>query len=129
MSDEGPAYKLGDLIAACVDGRWVGVSAGALDDAARHFDLHTKEMVLDFIAKGELEEITHQDTRRLELGPNHGAWVDAYRFHSGPTRCGYLAFYRAMTGKWMIKSFKKNDRSELRHSALHDALRKLINGK
>lgn len=49
--------------------------------------------------------------------------VDAYSFRAG-IKLGYIAFFRAPTGVWTIKSFKENDESNPHPNIMAEALRK-----
>jgi uroporphyrinogen-III synthase len=134
VSDGGPAYKIVDLVAACAaafsTGIGVDVFAPAVRNAREYFGLRGKVAIFDFIATGGLEDYRYKDTRPLELeGGNKGRPVDAYYFYSGPTLHGYLAFFKAISGIWIIKSFKENKEGDQRNLALYDEIRKLTDGK
>lgn len=55
--------------------------------------------------------------------------VDAYGFYSGTTY-GYIAFmFQPKTNKWIIKSFKKNDRQGPKYFPFGDLIGKITGGK
>jgi hypothetical protein len=80
---------------------------------------------MEFINNGGLESPNHQNTAPWENNPNptQPVPVDSYGFFSG-TLYGYVAFFRGPKGKWVIKSFKKNDRPDPRFLQFQKALSK-----
>lgn len=119
-----PAYALPTFIAACAIRGAVRVLYQAAKDAEAHFRLLTQERVLVFIAEGGLEEPTHADTLPWRNNPDKTTviLVDSYDFYSGPTH-GYIAFYyHPKTNKWIIKSFKINNKPNRRLSTTATSL-------
>lgn len=105
-----PHYNFDDLMDACSSGRDVFVHVNAQRDAAECFNLPTRKRLLDFIANNGLEHRKFINSKPWEKNPNPDTtvMVDSYDFYSGKSR-GYFAFFRAIGGAWIIKSFKKND--------------------
>ena len=124
-----PKYEFNEFKSACADGK-ATVLKGAMETAERDFGFKTQERVLDFIAEGGLELITHANTADLEK--THMAVkpvVDSYDFYSG-TDFGYLAFWKnENNGVWIIKSFKANDKQDQRNFSLRDAVQKALQPK
>jgi hypothetical protein len=104
----------------------VYVTRGATVTADRDFGLRTQFEVVAFVGNGGVETPAHANTEEWKNNPNANdpIYVDSYDFYSGP-KYGYLAFmYNPTTKKWMIKSFKANDRGDPRFLALGLALKK-----
>jgi hypothetical protein len=101
------------------------VTKGALETARSDFGLYTEAKVLKFIGNDGIEKPKHLRTAIWENNPKpeNVVWVDSYEFFSSAD-FGYLAFFRALTGKWMIKSFKKNDQPDQRSFPFKEALAK-----
>ena len=104
---------LKQLTIACgVKGQVIAYGS-APEDASRDFNLHPKEAIYDFVAEG-LESPTFINQNPWENDPDktNPATVYAFSFYSGK-KFGYIAFMKSnQTGKWLIKSFKKNDRED-----------------
>lgn len=97
----GPFYNLHELVVdSSVEGK-VFVRKDAVNDA-RQFGFETKTMVLRFIANGSFDEIDHDNTERLDSGPDAGTFFDAYIFRLGP-KFVYFAFYKRPNGTWHSK--------------------------
>ncbi len=99
-----PGYELEELKEACrsmpANVQWGSV----VSRNARVFGLDTREDVLESVASEVLCPAGFLDCRTYrEPGPNLGVDVDAYQFRTA-SRLGYLAFYRAKTGTWIVKS-------------------------
>lgn len=106
---------LKQLTTACGEKGQVIAYGSAPDDARRDFNLHTKEALYNFVAEG-LESPAFINQKPWENDPDQSnpAIVYAFSFYSGK-KFGYIAFVRSnQTGKWLIKSFKKNDREDPR---------------
>ena len=126
MAARGPAYKLEDFVAACSEAASVFVLRSAMATAPADFGLQTEQAVRDFIGAGGLEQPAHANTAPWEKNPDPAAAipVDSYDFFSGPDP-GYLAFmHQPKTGRWLVKSLKKNDKPDPRPRLLADKLRK-----
>lgn len=94
------------------------MSGGALETGRDHFNLKTEEQIVAFIGAGGLGTPKFKNTYLWKKNPNpeDPIMVDAYTFHSGKIY-GYIAFrHHPKTNKWIIKSFKDNERQELKHT-------------
>lgn len=94
--------------------------------ARTDFNLLTQAAVCAFVANGGLNTPTFINSEVWVNNPDPAVRidVDAYSFYSGTT-FGYIAFlFQPKTSKWMIKSFKKNDRPDPRNLAIYAALKK-----
>lgn len=68
------------------------------------FDLKTPTDILRYIAGNAIEPLVLLEIEPYrESGPNQGELVYSYSFKTA-SRIGYLAFYKAKTGTWIIKS-------------------------
>ena len=125
----GPAYKLEDFINDCAKGTSKAfVTTGALLTAGTHFNLPTQEQVLDFISNDGLEKPQYINSEAWDKNPEpqNIIMIDAYSFYSG-LLFGYIAFlFQPKTGKWVIKSFKKNREIDTRNLAFLGPLTKLL---
>lgn len=104
-----PNYDWNVFLQACSKGD-VWVHGQAMKDAAEFFNLPTKDQLLNFIANSGLENIAFHNSLPYNKWPGKSPapLIDAYRFSSGPTRKGYLAFFKSpVTDEWIIKSFHK----------------------
>lgn len=105
-----PHYDLTELIRACkrevksVKGK-VRVRKQAKLDAKEFFHLETESKIIAFIAIGDFQSISHENTDELEHDPDKGVLFDAYIFRIGPVKNVYFAFYKRANGTWIIKSF------------------------
>jgi len=119
-----PIYTLEDFEKACADGQ-AKVINPALKTAPSDFGLVTEKEILDFIGNGGLEkpEFANSEVWKNNPDPKQKIWVDSYNFYSGQDY-GYLAFMKASTGKWIVKSLKKNERASPRAFLLADKLKK-----
>lgn len=123
----GPSYHYTAFCAGCAGGpACTIVSKGAQQTARSDFGLNTAAAVLEFVAEGGLESPSFISSSVWLNNPDpaNTIMVDSYDFHSGPTLYGYIAFLKAPTGKWLIKSFKKNDKPDPRPNLMHAALLK-----
>ncbi len=105
------------------------VLKSAMETAKSDFNLNTQKGVLEFIGNRGLESPCFINSKKWEKNPkpNHPIMVDAYNFYSGFIY-GYIAFfYQPVTKKWIIKSFKKNSKPDIRNLAFKEALIKLQN--
>lgn len=120
------AYDFSEFLDACGLQGAVFVAGGALQTARSDFNLLTSAEVLAFISNGGLEKPSHLNTKNWERNPKPDTPipVDAYCFFSGFTY-GYLAFFhQPTTGRWVIKSFKKNKERDPRNLAFYEAFRR-----
>lgn len=99
----GPCYDISDFVRDCATPGRVIVRKTAREDA-KHFGFETQTRIIDFVSIGVFEEIEHDNTDELDLGPDAGITFDAYIFRIGP-KYVYFAFYKKPTGIWVIKSF------------------------
>lgn len=112
----GATYSLDDFFDACSSPGKVTVSYDAKEGARLGFNLLTEKSLLAFINDRGLENTTYINTRPWDLNPHKppDIDVDSYSFYSG-NKYGYIAFmFMTKTGKWRIKSFKKNFKSNPR---------------
>lgn len=122
MTPSGPSYVFDDLVVACKNGT-TKVHRDAIEDAREYFNLHTEQRILDFIVSGGLENLLFINSKHWVNNPNptNIVKVDAYNFRTGGKK-GYMAFFRAPTGLWLIKSFKlASDRSYEMEDAMRAA--------
>lgn len=126
MTPTSPAYDFSILVRDSAVSDRVWISKGALASAQVDFGLTTGDAVRDFIANNGLENPRHLNTSPWENNPNPAqqVLVDSYEFFSG-SLFGYLAFFWAPTGRWIVKSFKKNDQPDPRFLQMRAALEKL----
>lgn len=91
-----------------------------LKDANKHFNLSTRQSLLDFIFNGGLENRIFINTKPWKANPKIS--VDAYDFNS-LSILGYIAFmYIETTKKWIIKSFHLSEnRNPIMSLALKEA--------
>lgn len=106
-----PSYDLDEFIEECRKGQ-VRVNSEAKVTAATDFHLYTEADILGFISNGGLEGAIFKDTKKKQKWPTAPSsppapMVDAYSFLSIGKR-GYLAFYQAPNGQWILKSFKQD---------------------
>jgi len=122
-----PEYDLSILIRDCGQEGAVWVSRGALVSAQNDFGLATGDAIREFIADNGLEQPRHIRTGPWANNPEPSqvVWVDSYEFFSG-SLFGYFAFFRAPTGRWVVKSFKKNEQPDRRFLQLKEPLEKLL---
>jgi len=123
-----PNYELDSCMRGCATGLSnATVLKIAMDTARTDFNLNTQIQVLGFIGNGGLENPCFINSKPWENNPHphNGIMVDAYSFYSG-SLYGYFAFFQSTTGKWVIKSFKKNRNTDPRNFAIRDELSKLI---
>lgn len=121
-----PTYELKDFEKACAGGSaLVKVINPALKTAPEDFGLESEERILEFIGSGGLEkpEFANTEIWRNNPIPTPEIWVDSYNFYSGLTY-GYIAFMKARTGRWIVKSLKKNDKESPRAFLMADKLKK-----
>lgn len=122
MAPSDPAYVFHDLVVASKNGT-IKVHRGAIEDARKDFNLHTEQRIRNFIVGGGLENLSFISKKRWENNPDptNIVMVDAYSFRTGGKK-GYMAFLKAPTGLWLIKSFKlANDRSYEMEEAMRAA--------
>ncbi len=124
-----PAYKLEDFITDCAKGTVKAfVTSGALLTAGTDFNLPTQEQVLNFIGNNGLEkpQFINSEVWDKNPDPKNAIMIDAYSFYSG-LLYGYIAFrFQPKTGKWAVKSFKKNREPDTRNLAFLGPLTKLL---
>lgn len=106
---------LKQLTIACGEKGRVIAYGKAPEDASRDFNLHTKEAIYSFVAEGlETPTFINQKPWENDLDQTNPTTVYAFSFYSGK-KFGYIAFMKSnQTGKWLIKSFKKNNREDSR---------------
>ncbi|HEY8270781.1 MAG TPA: hypothetical protein VIG33_07810 [Pseudobdellovibrionaceae bacterium] len=103
---------------------WAPPSGGARD----HFNLKTKDETLHFISMGGVHGLGPDKTVPWKNNPNpqNPVMVDSYNFFAG-SDYGYLAFmFQPLTNKWLLKSFKKNDKPDPRNTSIGDAFKKAL---
>jgi len=129
MPADDPEKCLALFIKACGEAGEVIVVTEAMDTARDDFGLATKKDLLEFITNNGLQVPRPINRAPLKNNPdpNNPMLVDAYDFRSGK-KFGYMAIYRGPTGKWILKSFKKNDKEDDRNLPFL-ALTKLPGGK
>lgn len=124
-----PQYDFQTFVTDCVDGTAKAfVSKGAMDTAKSDFNLNTQEEVLAFIANDGLEkpQFINVVVWKNNKDKTTVIMVDAYAFFSG-LLYGYIAFVQSSsTGKWIIKSFKKNEQPDPRNLVFKSALSNLL---
>jgi hypothetical protein len=107
------AYVWSHFVAACgEETSSVYVTGGAMETAEADFNLASQSAVTEFIGGGGCERPEYIRTAPFEnwTGDPPPPDVDSYSFYSGP-EYGYLAYWRhPKTGKWIIKSLKKNSK-------------------
>lgn len=109
----GATYNLDDFFDACTNPGKVTVAYDAKENARLNFNLLTEKALLTFLNDRGLENIEYINTRAWDLNPHKppDIDVDSYSFCSG-NKYGYIAFmFIPKTGKWRIKSFKLNLKS------------------
>lgn len=123
-----PKYQINNFINDCMIGTSkVSVLKNAAETAKLEFNLNTQEQIVGFIGNGGLELpcFINCTPWKNNPNPNNQIMVDAYGFYSGFVY-GYIAFFfQQKTGKWIIKSFKKNSEPDTRNPAFRIALSKL----
>lgn len=123
-----PAYQLSMFIRDCSIGvSKAYASKSAVETARSDFNLGTQERILGFIGNGGIESpcLSNSNLWNNNPNPDQPIMVDSYDFFSGVTY-GYLAFfYQPETKKWIIKSLKKNNKTDIRNLAFKRALNKL----
>ena len=103
------AYDRQEFVQACREGTAI-VWDKAMQTARDELGLQTEESIREFIATGGLENPIYHATRALEKWkvPPPPPMVDSYKFSSGPKK-GYIAFFQSpVTGRWILKSFKRD---------------------
>ncbi|MFH1334387.1 MAG: hypothetical protein ABIH77_03695 [Pseudomonadota bacterium] len=123
-----PSYSIKKFKQACKQGKSkVLVLPYAKLTARKDFGLKTKKEILRFVANDGLEHLKFICTNEWRANPDkkNSAKVDSYEFYSGKLY-GYIAFvFIEKTQMWLIKSFKKNENSGVRHQPFQ-VLEKLI---
>jgi hypothetical protein len=114
-------YSFDDFKTACCKSRSsVSAICDTLADARKDFNIQTEENLIGFICNKGLSEIIFINTTPFRKNPK--MMVDAYSFRS-LGKYGYIALtFSDVTKKWLIKSFKKHENSNL---ALKYAFEKL----
>jgi hypothetical protein len=129
LAQKKPHYSYADFVKACAAGKSKAfVSGGAMKTAERDFKLGTQDKVLSFIAGGGLEkpELANVDIWKNNPKPECPIYIDSYNFFSGVS-FGYVAFlHQPATNKWLIKSFKNNDRPDPRNLVFAESLKGLV---
>jgi hypothetical protein len=106
-----PQRILEDLILVCAttpSAVWVQEE----DLEFAYFNLRTRSSVVALIGRPDgLERVTfeREDDLRNWGGAGQAPRVYAWNFYTGPLY-GYLAVYKGKTKKYIIKSFKKNNK-------------------
>jgi hypothetical protein len=95
----------------------VFVKKDAREDA-KNFGFLTQSNILSFISVGVFEDLKHENTEHLDLGPDAGITFDAYTFRVGP-KYVYFAFYKRQNSTWVIKSFHTPSHGEKAPSLSH----------
>lgn len=124
-----PEYKLSDFLEGCMAGvSKAYVIQGAMKTAEKDFNLYPQQRVLEFIGNGGLAQPHFINSKPWDNNPNpeNEIMVDAYGFFSG-FNYGYVAFFRPVISKWIIKSFKKNTDPDPRNLALREGLGQIWN--
>ncbi len=119
-----PSYKFEEFEKGCADGK-AKVINPALKTAPADFGFALETDILAFIGNGGLEkpEFANTEPWRNNPKPEQEVLVDSYNFYSG-LDYGYIAFMRAVTGVWIVKSLKKNEKPSSRAFLLADQLKK-----
>ena len=116
-----PSYKLEDFMEACRKGsKAVTVLKSADDTAKSEFRLKSKDDLIHFIGSGGISGLELANNAPWDKNPNkeQEIMVDSYDFFAG-SDYGYLAFmFQPVTSKWLIKSFKKNNKPDPRNNTL-----------
>lgn len=112
-----PAYNIMEFIKACGEPNMVIVHERALNGAG-YFNIFQKERLLFFVSEDGLDCADFILKKPWENNPNKNVtiYVDSYNFFTGD-KYGYIAFFKTPTGKWMIKSFKRNINPDPRNFA------------
>ena len=124
-----PHYKFDDFVGDCAMGiSKAFITTGAQLTADSDFKLPAQKQILAFIGNGGLEKPQFINSEIWDKNPDskNVIMIDAYSFYSG-FLYGYIAFrFQLKTGKWAIKSFKKNRDPDTRNLAFKGPLNKLI---
>ncbi|MDR0364992.1 MAG: hypothetical protein LBH92_08270 [Bacteroidales bacterium] len=122
-----PAYNLVEFVTCCdKNPEEVYMIGNALRDARNIFHLHTEPDVLKFIANNGLENVSFINSSLWRKNPDPVVeiFIDAYEFMTGGI-LGYIAFFKNIKGKWVIKSFhQSNERGGIMEAALKKAKEK-----
>lgn len=80
-------------------------------DAANIFNLTSSQKIVDFIGNDGLEDLFYLNKKLWENNPNpqNKILVYAFEFITG-MKYGYIAFFKNLEGKWLIKSFHLSNR-------------------
>jgi hypothetical protein len=116
-----PTYKLNDFLVACKVGiKDVVVLKTAKTTALQDFKLRSDVDTLSFIGNGGIHGLEFDKSKAWKNNPdpiNNPIQVDSYDFFAGSS-FGYLAFmFQPFTKKWLLKSFKKNQKPDPRNQS------------
>ena len=80
-------------------------------DAANIFNLTSSQKIVDFIGNDGLEDLFYLNKKLWENNPNpqNKILVYAFEFITG-MKYGYIALFKNLEGKWLIKSFHLSNR-------------------
>lgn len=123
-------YCWDDFKSACALGESkVQVLLDAERTARSEFSLKTKVETLAFIGSGGVHGLDPDKTVEWRNNPDKAIiiMVDSYNFFAS-SQYGYLAFmFQPKTSKWILKSFKLNDKEDPRkNTTLGDAFAKAM---
>ena len=103
-------YQLAEFLDACRS-NIIYLPNDVRRDAATIFGLTTQTQLCSYLWELGEERLEYFNTCPLERDP--ALQVDAYEFAETSKRIGYVAFYVAKTGRWVVKSFHLSVRSKL----------------
>lgn len=106
MEAKPNAYDLNDFLSACAK-RPQNVFWGkeVRSDALKYFKLNSTEQILSFLISDKILSWKYINTEKFRIpGPNFARLIDAYEIKT-ITIVGYVAFFKAITEAWQLKSF------------------------
>lgn len=117
-----PYYSLDEFLTACEEPSSVVVMKKAQIDAEKDFKLRSQKEMLAFIANGGLENLRFVNAKIWENNPQpeRPIMVDSYEFEAFFI-LGYIAFFKSITGAWVIKSFHRSNEA---NTVMEMAMRK-----
>lgn len=105
--------------------RNVMVRKKAMINAKQDFNLNSQTQILNFIANDGLEDLKFFNKKKWENNPAPDIDIMVYAFKFKTSmKPGYIAFFKGLQGKWIIKSFKLDyERSRALEEAINKALK------